>query len=447
MTGRGWLTPNSGATETLCRPIFIPLDDALFFLAAVNGALNELTKEYNWEAFGDLTPAEAAAAMLDMYTAYATFDGCTGGTCYIPPVYDIDVGEPLKIIRLGDDGFTEEFVDGVWQAPTGTYEVPAPAARGESTMAQRLCAAAANAAAVMEQFYEEATDAYSEFGTAAEVANAILDIAAAILGAFGQVTIASYISFGQSIFRTFFDVFGLITGDVWTTEFTNEFECILLANASEVSSVVSFDFEAIHEDLNVMSYSAGLDLNRQLLIQQLHYLINIVAAGGLNVAGGTTGVASPDCSDCNVWCYYFDFEIDDFGWSIRIPPDRGFYNAGVGFQSHYNDEGATDNISVYCRLLLSAVPITQIQVTYNFTGGTPNTRNLLIIEDAVTLVDTTPVAGVGQVVTWNGTATTSEIGIQIVVSTGAAPTGGPAIIKSVLLRGTGANPFGDDNCT
>jgi len=307
MTNRGWLTPNSGATTTVCRPILIPIDDQLFFMAAINGALNELTKEYNWEQFGDMTPDDAAAAMLDMYLAYVDTECTAGCVCTIPPVYDIDVGIELKVIRRNAAGFTEELVGDEWQAPTGDYEVPDPDARTESTSDQRKCAAAANAINVLEQVYEEATDAYQAFATPAAVADAILDVIILVMGAFGQVTAASYISFGQNIFETFVDVFSLVTGDFWTNDYTNELECIFIANATDTAGVITFDYQAIEQDLIDLEYAAGVDVDRQIVLAQTRYILSLIAAGGINFAGGLTIVASPNCDQCYPWTIDFDF--------------------------------------------------------------------------------------------------------------------------------------------
>jgi len=442
---KGWLTPNSGSTEFQCRPVLIPLDDNLYFMAAVSGALLELTHVWNWEQYGDMTPEEAAGAMLELYIAY-TEQTCEGAACTLPYPYDVILDGPLHPVRLGEDGHWEELIDGVWSTPEGDYEVPPVPEREEATAAERRCAGAENAVAVLQEVYEIATDTFLLDGTDASVYEAVLGGLVAILGPWAGFSMASGIGLAIAGFFAFFELLETITSDLWTGDFTDELKCILYANSIDTGDVVTFDYPGVISGINLLQYGAGLDTNRQLLLGQVLYMLSIIGADGLDAAGSTTEVVSPDCSDCNVWCYYFDFELDDYGWSIRVPPDRGEYQAGVGFVSHYNNEGAIDNIAVYARLLLSSVPITHITVTYDFTEGSPNSRNLLIIEDAVTLVDTAPVSGIGQAVNWDGTATTSEIGIQIVVATSAAPTGGPAIIKSVLLRGTGTNPFGDDNC-
>ncbi len=65
-----WLTPDSieevGTHRSLCVPTS--------FFPYVTGALQELTKEKNWEKFGDTTVEEAAAAGWSIYESY--LEGC-----------------------------------------------------------------------------------------------------------------------------------------------------------------------------------------------------------------------------------------------------------------------------------------------------------------------------------------------------------------------------------
>jgi len=63
-----YITPQTTPSTTVRRCLFIP--DEIYWLAAVNGALTELTKEYNWEDVNGITAAEAveaAQAMLDIF--------------------------------------------------------------------------------------------------------------------------------------------------------------------------------------------------------------------------------------------------------------------------------------------------------------------------------------------------------------------------------------------
>lgn len=59
-----YLTPQTTPATFICRRLRIPND--IGYLMAVNGALAELALARNWEQFGDVTPEEARAAMLNM---------------------------------------------------------------------------------------------------------------------------------------------------------------------------------------------------------------------------------------------------------------------------------------------------------------------------------------------------------------------------------------------
>lgn len=76
----GWLTGNLSLppTEFVCRRLFIPSDPDI--LAAVNGALLALTREYNWQKFGTMTPEETAELMSIMWGEYAQSEACMIGT-------------------------------------------------------------------------------------------------------------------------------------------------------------------------------------------------------------------------------------------------------------------------------------------------------------------------------------------------------------------------------
>lgn len=63
-----WLTGGDPGAATICRPLDIP--DDLYFRAAVRGAIFDLTRPENWEQFGALSPAEAAALAITMYEAF-----------------------------------------------------------------------------------------------------------------------------------------------------------------------------------------------------------------------------------------------------------------------------------------------------------------------------------------------------------------------------------------
>lgn len=65
-------------TDFICRRLVIPNDLAL--IIAVNGAIEELTRSYNWQTFGTVTAEQAAEAMSEMYWKYRAEFPCMTGT-------------------------------------------------------------------------------------------------------------------------------------------------------------------------------------------------------------------------------------------------------------------------------------------------------------------------------------------------------------------------------
>lgn len=72
----GWLSPENLPADTICREIFIP--NNIDIIAAVNGALFELTLDENWQEFGAILPAEIAERMLQTWVEFMESTGaCT----------------------------------------------------------------------------------------------------------------------------------------------------------------------------------------------------------------------------------------------------------------------------------------------------------------------------------------------------------------------------------
>ena len=63
--------------EYTCRILRIPASQG--FLFAVNGAISELLKAYNWEQFGTLTPDESVDLAIEMWQEYISSEVCMIG--------------------------------------------------------------------------------------------------------------------------------------------------------------------------------------------------------------------------------------------------------------------------------------------------------------------------------------------------------------------------------
>jgi hypothetical protein len=66
VTINAWLTPNAPDGSIVGRVLFIPS----VYLDRVNGALEQLTEDYNWEKFGTQTSTQASDVMRDMVDEY-----------------------------------------------------------------------------------------------------------------------------------------------------------------------------------------------------------------------------------------------------------------------------------------------------------------------------------------------------------------------------------------
>jgi hypothetical protein len=63
---RAWLTPTASGDPVVTRCLCIPPE----FLPAFNGALQMLLEEFNWEEFGDQSPADCVATVQSIMDAY-----------------------------------------------------------------------------------------------------------------------------------------------------------------------------------------------------------------------------------------------------------------------------------------------------------------------------------------------------------------------------------------
>ena len=325
-----WSLPADPSPEgSVCISVNVP-DDAEW-IAKFYGQLFMLSQQIWWDRDEAHTAKDVAARWLEVYLATLAGNCCDEGIPTIPPAYEIDLEFTLKIIRVLFDGTIQQLIDGVWDEPQGPYEIPEIPARTEPTSSERKCLAARNAALTWEEFYEQATDAYAEFNTQIAVVEELLNAIALVMGAFGQASAASNISFAQTLFETFYEAFGLVTGDVWNNAFTDEITCIFLAHAVDTSGVITFDYQAIIEDLHTLRYEAGLDADRQILLAQVEYLFGLVGSPGLDLTGATTIVSTYDCHYCEDWCYFINFGVSNGGFAAQ-GANSGVWTSGLGWQ-------------------------------------------------------------------------------------------------------------------
>lgn len=303
-----YLTPDDVPEERDCRALLIPASSD--WLAIFSGALTELSKEWNWEQQG-ITVDEALAVVAEVINGY--YAGCETSGCTLPGGY--------PPFRLDENGNIQELVNGEWVTPEGIYTLPPTPARTEPTEQERRCLAAANAAAVFAQLYEELSDGFQEGMTFQQWTEFLTATLIGLLGAvFGLVT-APLIAIGILIVGVIYEVIEFITADVWTTEFTEMFQCLLYECASDDADVIHFNFPCVLEKLSRVTDIFDPTFAQIRLFGQIAYIMQFLGAQSLDAMGATTAVETADCDACapSLWCRISDWLAEEDGYVSGYP--------------------------------------------------------------------------------------------------------------------------------
>jgi len=436
-----YLTPDSIPEDDDCRPLSIPASTD--WLAIVSGALTELTKSYNWQQAGSVTVDEAVARMQVMVNAY--YVGCVA--CTIPG------GTPL--FRLNPDtGAIEELSpNGEWEAPSGDYELPPTPTRSEGTSEERICAAAANAANVLQILYENLSDSFnSSLSYDAAVAAFVAAIAGAIGSVFGIVVTPLIVIFAI-LFGVVYATVEFVTADLWDDTFTQKLVCVLVSCAADDSDVVHFDLNCVLEALAHGTDYLDPTTSELRLFGQIYTILQFLGSQSLDAAGATTAITDADCSDCEgEWCALFDFNTFDM-WTVNYGT-----LTGDGIEGEYGNVpinvtpftgtayGALADISI---VLADATNITKVTFDWfpNYThddGGTGWRVQWAGLVDANAngqtngdRVDDTGDITVG--------AQTGTLRVSVDFGYSGAPYAPPdptCLLKWVKIQGTGTRPEG-----
>lgn len=132
-----YITPNNIPTTVYCGRLLIP--DDIYILAAVKGAIYELTLPETWEQVGTKTPAEMAAEMEKMYDTlmegsrcmigsiihYATIEEPDGvlpcdGSLYQRVDYPILYANILTAYQVNADEFLTPAIENVFMIAAGS---------------------------------------------------------------------------------------------------------------------------------------------------------------------------------------------------------------------------------------------------------------------------------------------------------------------------------------
>lgn len=232
-----------------------------------------------------------------------------------------------------------------------------------------------------------------------------------------------------------FAIGGAALSFTFTEDVYDRLLCIFYCHTSEAGTYNHDDLDGILADVFV-EYGSGVVFQILVLMVQLGGVV------GFNNAATKYADPLADCSECLCsWCHYFDFTIDEQGWTIYS--GVGSYDAGIGFKSH--DYGGENAILIQ-HSMTRTTSIRRIAALYtgtddNFCGagyydgsfhsfGAAQFQEGSLTPRVAVVVPTTTTADVDNIYI-------NEDGLNSSLYT---------LIGLWVYGDFGPNPFGDDNC-
>lgn len=161
-------------------------------------------------------------------------------------------------------------------------------------------------------------------------------------------------------------------------------------------------------------------------------MINAMGVVGLTNAGRAGYGGSRDCTTCDcdeTWCFEFNFVTDDYDFEATF----GQWTLGQGWVG--TSAGTGKSISIHKAHSMTTITHLEADVTFNPRGNLNFSIGTTGVLTANNVLSNT--------YTWDGSVTDDDITFN---PSAGASQGNSVILTRVLLRGTGVNPFGEDNC-
>lgn len=332
-----YITPPDVPEERDCRALLIPLSTD--WLAIFGGALTELTKTWNWEQTSGISVDDAIQEVYGILQGF--YDGCIESGCQQPGGY-----APL---RVNENGIVEQLINGEWVAPEGVNAYPPIPSRSEPTADERRCAAAANAARVLQELYEQVSEvAQYDLG----VAELIVRLVDGLLVYFFWIApiLNGILLMAIGILELLLRGAQYITADVWDTTFDDLIRCYLYECASDDGDVVTFDYDCLMGKLYAANVTPPWSEQRARLAAQIALLIGVVGGvDSLNQMGSVDAVEDPDCSMCEGESCTREIHFDDpslYSFVARIPGITATLDTGFGHPAPSARAGAGLDVTI-----------------------------------------------------------------------------------------------------
>lgn len=336
--------------------------------------------------------------------------------------------------RYNDDTDTvETSVDGVnW--------TPNPGADPRSNPAYQLPALTSNARCAAAEGMRQEIAAWV---LAAVGATSVIGLAnVALTGALALIPVSWMFLMFWGIANSVLLIGSVTIGNAFTPEVLDEIKCILFCNLNPQGRLTAASLANARSQIAVQINDPVVTACFDLMIQSWGYV-------GFNNAGVLRGDPEAECEcDTCEWCYVFDFLTSPGGWSTWTGGAEfnnrpmGTWVSGQGWLStFYNDAGGN---GVYIK---HAVP-ENTGITYVKTEGVASrSGNVGLYLQGNVFIPGTGGEGIGAggfIKEFAPDNLTNVIAMLHFVDD--VPPTSTIFVTRITVRGTGVNPFGEDNC-
>lgn len=170
------------------------------------------------------------------------------------------------------------------------------------------------------------------------------------------------------------------------------------------------------------------------------YVLSCGPVGVQNMMYIPSPSSPPNCEACDAcdpeWCYEFNFLITDGTFVNVSGSNYGNWSSGQGWVSELVSGSGGQSIWIK-RDFVATITRVEIDVTWTNTSG----RNIQVNTQDTALITDVGAAPLSHTFTWDGLRGATQLVLN--------PSGGAGNVVRItrlLVRGTGTNPFGTDNC-
>lgn len=284
-----------------------------------------------------------------------------------------------------------------------------------------------DAAENMMQHFKAQVDAFLTGGSILAVVNVWLGLLLFIPGV--NVIVALLLAVADALFTT-----GVVVIEAAMTDpVYDQIKCILFCHIDADGQMSAEQLAAVYGDIDLLIGGVAAEV--------FHQVTSAWGEVGFSNAGAT-GEATGDCDDCAcAWCYVFDFEVSDGGFTGVSGSN---WVEGQGWTGV--DLGSGSRGWVYIHKEFDASDLIQVGMTFCKPAGSGGNNsvgtvlNLASVEQYINF----PLGHVGcpDEFYWDVAVTADQAYFN--VNSGDSVV--TVYISKAVFRGTGVNPFGEDNC-